>query len=245
MVSVLVLAGGVRAGGMRPAHAWVDLGFAVSGILILAQLCPPERGADMPVLWMLPLGQGSVAALTMARTRLITGAAGTAVIMGACPLAVSLHLSAVDVPASALTNTISFALFYAVAAAAVSVAWRLASRASEQRLVNLAQQRELAALSERARQFRVIHDSVLQTLEPSAIASSLIPSRSSTSRASRPRGCEQCLPRREATPSPAACSTTYAAWPGNSQTWRSKSWTSKPPKPRRAATRFELPRCRL
>ncbi|MEO9138900.1 MAG: ATP-binding protein [Jatrophihabitans sp.] len=165
VVSVLVLAGGVRAGGMRPAHAWVDLGVAVSGILILAQLCPPGHGADMPLLWMLPFGQGSVVALTMARTRLITGAVGTAVIMGAYLLAVSLHLSAADLPASAAANTISFALFYAVAAAAVTIAWRMATRASEQRLVNLAQQRDLAALSERARQFRLIHDSVLQTLE--------------------------------------------------------------------------------
>lgn len=165
LASALILAGGVRAGGMRPSRAWADLGVAVLGIFVLTHLCPPGLGADMPLLWMLPFGQGSVVALAMARIRPIVGAAGTVVIISSYLTAVNLHLSAGDVPATAVTNAVSFALFYAAAAAAVSIAWRLASRAREQRLINLAQQRELAALSERGRQFRVIHDSVLQSLE--------------------------------------------------------------------------------
>jgi len=163
--SLLFVVWGWRAGGVHAAQACIDLAVATGGIIVLSQLCPPGLGSDMPLLWMLPFAQGSVVALAMARIRHIAAIAGTATIIAAYLAAVSVHLSAGHLPAATTANALSFALFYAVAAAAVSMFWLLAGRASGQRLTHLAQQREMATLSERARQFRIIHDSVLQTLE--------------------------------------------------------------------------------
>lgn len=162
--SVLLTVSAWRRSGMRAWHAWVDTAVGCAGVVVLALDCPASVRAGMPLLWMLPFAQGSAVALALSRMRTPRAATGTALLIGAYLLGQAPGLTR---PATigVLTNAVSIATFYVFAALIIPTLRALASASRLQRLTRLARERELAALRERAEQFRKMHDSVLQTLE--------------------------------------------------------------------------------
>ncbi len=162
--SVLLTVRAWRRSGMRAWHAWVDTTVGCAGVVVLALDCPPSVRAGMPLLWMLPFIQGSAVALALSRMRTPRAMGGTAIIIGAYVLGQAPGLTR-HATIGVLINGASIATFYVLAALIIPTLRALASTSRLQRLNALARERELAALRERAKQFRKMHDSVLQTLE--------------------------------------------------------------------------------
>ena len=154
-----------RPAGLRQRRlVALDAGWAAAGLVLLA-VATTEADRTAWVNWMAPLTY-STAALA---------AVGTTVRPGACltaGLALTYLLSARgslndgrSEAATAIANTLSYLGFYAAAHVFTVRARQMADELDDARRRAVEDGRRLATAQERNRQHRMLHDSVLQTME--------------------------------------------------------------------------------
>jgi signal transduction histidine kinase len=142
----------------------LDVGWAVVGLVLLA-LATTSMDRTAWVNWMAPFTY-STAAVAAVGVRVGPGVLSTA------GLALTYLLSARgslsdgrSAAATAIANTISYLGFYAVAHVFTVRARRMAAELEDARRQAVEDGRRLATAQERNRQHRLLHDSVLQTME--------------------------------------------------------------------------------
>lgn len=153
-----------RRGRLDPRAVTADVACGVAALFLLAGAL---RGGDRTTSlnWMLPYSVGTVVAAALAlRVRLallVSAALGALYLMSVWP-----EVAQGGGPATtAIVNTASYLGFFAVAALLRNVLLYLADLLRQARSESAMRGEQLAAEQERARQYMLIHDSALQTLE--------------------------------------------------------------------------------
>jgi signal transduction histidine kinase len=158
------LARQTRRRGSHRELLLADASFGVAGLVAMAStLAPGDRTASMN--WMLPYTVVSAGAgpLALSRTEARSVAAGLAAVYGAT---VSSELRAGGSAATAaLANIVSYAGFSLALDLFIGMLRGFAAQVDEARAEAVERGQRLAVEAERNRQHRLLHDSVLQTLE--------------------------------------------------------------------------------
>ena len=153
-----------RRGRLDSAAVTVDLACGVAALLLLAGAL---RGSDRTTSlnWMLPYTVGTAVAAALA-LRVRPAALVCAVLSTLYLFCVWPDITRGQGPATtAIVNAVSYLGFFAVAAALRAILLRLADLLRQARCESVTRGEQLAAERERARQYMLIHDSALQTLE--------------------------------------------------------------------------------
>lgn len=155
-------------GAHEPTTARVDAAFGAGGLLALSWATHPVDRTTS-VNWMMPLTVGS--ALGAALSLEMREGAGISASLAAAYVATTRESisSGSGGAASAVANTLSYPVFFAVAAGTVRHLLHLAGDLDEARQKAVEEGARAAAEEARNREYRRLHDSALQTLE--AIAS--------------------------------------------------------------------------
>jgi signal transduction histidine kinase len=174
-VAVLALAGTVsslwvvarswRRGQLDPLAVAVDVTF---GMIALALTGVALRTGDRTTSlnWMLPYTVGTAVAAGLAMIRI-----STALLLSTGLALVYLGSVWADIAkgggplATAVVNAVSYVGFFCVAAVLRAIMFFLVGLLTQARSQAVARGEQLAAERERARQYRLVHDSALQTLE--------------------------------------------------------------------------------
>jgi signal transduction histidine kinase len=158
----------LRANRHGPGPAIADTVFSVVGLVAIAAATPPSARTTS-LNWMLPYAVGAAVGVGFAMANL-RGAALSGIV---AVTYLATTWSAVEAgggpAATALSNAISVPAFFVVVAYTSRSAMTFARRFDHTRQVVVERERQLAIEEEQGRHQRLIHDSVLQSLE--AIAS--------------------------------------------------------------------------
>ena len=154
-----------RAGRHGETGVWVDNAFGVAGLVAMAAA---SAGQDRTTSlnWMLPYTVTSAAATAALDRPRWRSAAAVGLLGGTYALSVAPAVRRGQAAAStAVANAASYAGFAAVMDIFGRYLRRSAAEFLEARELAVARGRALAAEQERTRQYRMLHDSALQTLE--------------------------------------------------------------------------------
>lgn len=163
--SAIVGGSAFRAGRQSEVGVWADNLFGVAGLVVMAASCT-DADRTTSLNWMLPYTVTSAAATASLDGARWRSGAAAGVLGGTYALSVARAVKRGDAVAStAVANTASYAGFAAMMDVFGRHLRRSASEFEKARELAVSRGRELAAEQERTRQYRVLHDSALQTLE--------------------------------------------------------------------------------